>query len=81
MGEKELYNLVTFYSHEMLKEVYFRFFKADANGKFSMKAKNVSSDSVSWLTEQRHRLSGKCFTLTPEPWMEKLGIYYLRFKL
>ncbi len=83
MTEAELFDLATYRRAEIIEEVWFQFFKArddDDDGSFSLRAGNNSNMS-DWFTEQRHRNFGKCFTLTPEPWMKQLGIHFVGLRL
>ncbi len=83
VSEEELFDQATASFGDLFETVYFRFFKAGRDGRFNVKYKDLGNSSISqrlWVREQRHRAFGKCYTLTPEPWMRRLGIYYLRLQ-
>ena len=44
-----------------------RFLKADpTSGNFSIKMPDIASTHPTWVTEQRHRSFGKCYTIHPD---------------
>ena len=44
-----------------------RFLKADQDsGKFNLRMSDVASTHPAWITEQRHRAFGKCYTIYPD---------------
>ena len=44
-----------------------RFLKADQDsGKFNLMMFDIASTHPAWITEQRHRAFGKCYTIYPD---------------
>ena len=76
----DLFEQATLKPEEMFKEVYFRFFKSGKDGRYNKKYRQVSG-SLPWVRELRHRAKGRCYTITPEPWMKELGLYYWKLTL
>ena len=69
----------TFSLKEIAESIYVRYIRADINGKTSEKLKIV--DNHKWVTEQRHRKFGRCYTIYPDENVRQLGIYYIKIKL
>ena len=64
-----------------LTRIYQRFLKADpATGKFSVRSYDMALTHPTWITEQRHRSFGKCFTVHPNKkarlWLIDYGLYF-----
>ena len=77
--QQQLFLDATFSLNEILKKLYIRFIKADDEGKFNEELDLINYHN--WITEQRHRKFGRCYTLSPDDRMRGLGIYYIKFEL
>ena len=75
----KLFLEATYNLDEIAKKIQIRFIRSDENGTFQ-KALDLF-DSKSWITEQRHRKFGRCYTMYPDNFTRSLGIYYIKFEL
>ena len=77
--QQQLFLEATYNLDEIAKKIQIRFIRADANGTFQTSLDLI--DSQSWITEQRHRKFGRCYTIYPDDFTRSLGIYYIKFEL
>ena len=77
--EQQLFLEVTYNLDEIAKKIQIRFIRSDENGTF-LKSLDLFN-SQKWITEQRHRKFGRCYTMYPDDFTRSLGIYYIKFQL
>ena len=75
VDDESLFQQATYSLAEIVQRIYVRFITADSNGKTATEI-NLDGRSNSFK-EQRHRKFGRCYTLQPEKYIRKLGVYYL----
>ena len=61
---------------DLMEKVEINFFRKSPEGLSSIELKLDSSELS--VTEQRHRLFGRCYTIYPEKWIRDLGIHYIK---
>ena len=79
MSEQNLFLEASHSISDIVKAMKIRYLQADKNGKFSENLK--IQDNASWVSEQRHRKFGRCYTFYPDTDMQYLGIYYMKIEL
>ena len=79
ISRQKLFLKATYSLEELVKKVRIRYLEADKNGTFSEVLQ--LKETAKWVTEQRHRNFGRCYTFYPEKYMQELGIYYIALEL
>ena len=77
--EQQLFLEATYNLDEIAKKIQIRLIRSDENGTF-LKSLDLFN-SQKWITEQRHRKFGRCYTMYPDDFTRSLGIYYIKFQL
>ena len=77
--EQQLFLDATYSVNDIVRTINIRYLNADKTGKFTENLK--IQDNASWVSEQRHRKFGRCYTFYPDTDMQYLGIYYLKIEL
>ena len=77
--EQQLFVDATYSINDIIRTISIRYLQADKNGKFSEGLK--IQDNASWVSEQRHRKFGRCYTFYPDTDMKYIGIYYIKIEL
>ena len=77
--EQQLFLEATYNLDEIAKKIQIRFIRSDENGTFQKVLDLFNSQK--WITEQRHRKFGRCYTMHPDDFTKSLGIYYINFQL
>ena len=77
--EQQLFLEATYNLDEIAKKIQIRLIRSDENGTF-LKSLDLFN-SQKWITEQRHRKFGRCYTMYPDNFTRSLGIYYIKFQL
>ena len=76
---QKLFNDATYSLKELVKRIKIRTIYADKHGSYSFDVDlNILHNSI---TEQRHRMFGRCYTYHPEKKFRDLGIYYINTEL
>ena len=79
MSEQNLFLEASYSINDIIRTMKIRYLQADKNGKFS---ENINiQDNASWVSEQRHRKFGRCYTFYPDTDMQYMGIYYMKIEL
>ena len=82
--EQKLFDDVTQRYEDIINSTRIRYFKPDEIGSSSVTFYNENSTIIYnnvEVTEQRHRLFGKCYSIRPVEKYRVLGIYYIKFTL
>ena len=77
--QQQLFLEATYNLDEIAKKIQIRLIRSDENGTF-LKSLDLFN-SQKWITEQRHRKFGRCYTMYPDDFTRSLGIYYIKFQL
>ena len=82
--EQKLFDDVTQRYADIINSTRIRHFKADEKGSSTVTFSSENSTTIYSnveVTEQRHRLFGKCYSIRPVEKYRVLGIYYIKFTL
>ena len=79
MSQQQLFIEATYSFKEIVKSISVRCIQQNAKGDFFHRLDLTKSQN--WITEQRHRGFGRCYTYHPEPHMRNMGIYYIKLEL
>ena len=77
--QQQLFLDATYPLNKIAKTIFLRYNTANDQGKFQEHLDLINYQK--WITEQRHRKFGRCYTLYPDARMRKLGIYYMKLEL
>ena len=77
--QQQLFLEATYNLDEIAKKIQIRLIRSDENGTF-LKSLDLFN-SQKWITEQRHRKFGRCYTMYPDDFTRSLGIYYIKLQL
>ena len=79
ISPQQLFLNATYSLTDIVKKIDLRFLKSDEKGMFTEKLNLQKSNNL--IQEQRHRKFGRCYTLSPDSRMRRLGIYYIKIQL
>ena len=79
MNRQQLFIEATYPFKEIVKSISIRCMQQSENIGFFHKLDFTRTQN--WITEQRHRKFGRCYTFHPETHFRNMGIYYIKLEL
>ena len=79
LSEQKLFLEASYSINDIVRTIKIRYLHADKSGSFGENLK--IADNASWISEQRHRKFGRCYTFYPDTDMQYMGIYYMKIEL
>ena len=79
MNDQQLFSDATYSLREIVKRIKIRTMFADQHDTYSFVVDLSKIQDT--ITEQRHRMFGRCYTFHPEERLRHLGIYYIKAEL
>ena len=79
ISEQKLFLEASYSINDIVRTIKIRYLQADKSGTFSENLK--IAENASWISEQRHRKFGRCYTFYPDTDMQYMGIYYMKIEL